>query len=651
MIRRWLAIPLAALLVSCGSGGPSDDSGCVGQCATNNPQRLEVVDVQRVIAQAVDEARAQGMPATIAVTDRVGNVLAVFRMTGAPATLTVNSSRVDPTRNVRQGLDGITNVVPSTLGAIAKAVTGAYLSSEGNAFSTRTASQIVQQHFNPQETDQPAGPLFGVQFSQLPCSDLSLRFGLGAMAGPKRSPLGLAADPGGFPLYKNGTVVGGVGVLADGFYVLDPDIRDKDSDVDELIAIAATAGFDAPQDRRANRITAGGLSLRYSDVDQGDTRTGGRSNLTFAQASALGAPVDVAGYYTMPAILQGTRFGQPESGYQPSTVPAFADLDAFELVSGGVPRFSPKAGAGNVFTQTEVTAVLRNALLNANHLRAQIRRPVGALMRGTVSVVDANGDILGVLRTRDAPVFGTDVSLQKARSALFFSSPTLGAELNAAGSVSYVIPDLTTPPIGPVNFADYATALSTQLSPATLTGGFAFGARSIGNVARPFFPDGLQNAPPGAMSKPFARWSPFSTGLQLDLVYERIVQHVGFVAGLPVPDVGTGCSGPPAPALGFNTTVPAKLNNGLQIFAGGVPIYRGNTLIGAVGVSGDGIDQDDLVAFLGVHDASVATGTINNAPPAIRIDQLAVPGGRLRYVQCPQAPFVDTDAQNVCQGK
>ena len=35
--------------------------------------------------------------------------------------------------------------------AIAKAVTGAYLSSEGNAFSTRTASQIVQEHFNPRE--------------------------------------------------------------------------------------------------------------------------------------------------------------------------------------------------------------------------------------------------------------------------------------------------------------------------------------------------------------------------------------------------------------------------------------------------------------------------------------------------------------------
>ena len=46
--------------------------------------------------------------------------------------------------------------------------------------------------------------------------------------------------------------------------------------------------------------------------------------------------------------------------------------------------------------------------------------------------------------------------------------------------------------------------------------------------------------------------------------------------------------------------------NGVQIFPGGVPIYRGATLVGAIGVSGDGVDQDDMIAFLGVHDAGRA---------------------------------------------
>src|SRR5690606_31617234 len=133
------------------------------------------------------------------------NVLGVFQMNGAPATALVTSGR-----GVATGLEGA--AVPSTLAAIAKAITGAYLSSSGNAFSTRTASQIVQEHFNPGEFGQPGGPLFGVQFSQLPCSDFSARFDSGTGPGPHRSPLGLSADPGGFPLYKDGTPVGGIGI-------------------------------------------------------------------------------------------------------------------------------------------------------------------------------------------------------------------------------------------------------------------------------------------------------------------------------------------------------------------------------------------------------------------------------------------------------
>ena len=57
---------------------------------------------------------------------------------------------------------------PTTFAAISKAVTGAYLSSsQGNAFSTRTANQIIQEHFDPGVAGTPSGPLFGVQFSQL----------------------------------------------------------------------------------------------------------------------------------------------------------------------------------------------------------------------------------------------------------------------------------------------------------------------------------------------------------------------------------------------------------------------------------------------------------------------------------------------------
>src|SRR3546814_6393549 len=132
----------------------------------------------------------------IAVTDRVGNVLAVYRMTGARATATTSAA---PNGD---NIDAQNVTFPAEAGAIAKALTGAYLSSGGNAFSTRTASQIVQEHFPPAPTTAglASGPLFGVQFSQLPCSDLSARLGAGgaaALIGPKRSPLRLSAHPGG----------------------------------------------------------------------------------------------------------------------------------------------------------------------------------------------------------------------------------------------------------------------------------------------------------------------------------------------------------------------------------------------------------------------------------------------------------------------
>ena len=97
-----------------------------------------------------------------------------------------------------------------------------------------------------------------------------------------------------------------------------------------------------------------------------------------------------------------------------------------------------------------------------------------------------------------------------------------------------------------------------------------------------------------------------------------------------------------------------RLDNGIQIFPGSVPVYRGNELVGGIGVSGDGIDQDDMISFLGLHNAGVRTGTIGNAPNEIRADRILVTVGsrqvRLRYVNCPFAPFLDDPAQNVCEG-
>jgi uncharacterized protein GlcG (DUF336 family) len=654
---RALAIALLALPVAaCGGGGSAESppgavdpppAGCNGSCA-GPTSLLSVAQVESVLARAIAEAQAQGAAATIAVVDRAGNVLAVFRMTGAATIVTVQSN------GASGGLEGVT-VVPDTMAAISKAVTAAYLSTEGHAFGTRTASQIVQEHFNPGEVLAPAGPLFGVQFSQLPCSDLSRRFGGGAAdAGPKRSPLGLSADPGGLPLYLGGTPVGGVGVIADGLYGLDANVQDVDADLDERIALAGSFGLSAPDDRRAERITADGKQLRLSDSLFSDLASNTGAPPTFASLNGVAGSLVAVPGYSAAVVIAGTAFGQPASGVRADAAD-YPGLDAFVLVdTANVPRFPPAAGTDgpDALTAAEVRTIITEALRVASRSRAQIRRPLGSSARVTVSVVDTNGAVLGIARGRDGPVFGIDVSLQKARSAVFLSSAAAATALAGVPDAVYLdggLVVLRNEPLG-----QYVTDLRAfiGLPMALADGAIAFSTRAAGNLARPFYPDGVDSAPAGPLSKPAGEWTPFSTGLQLDLAYNAIIQHVAFVAGLAA-DVPQNCTGVQGFNLGFGTSGSfTQLANGLQIFPGGVPVYRGGVLVGGAGVSGDGVDQDDMIAFLGLHEASALLGgAIGNAPAGVRADTLAPAGNRLRYVNCPQAPFLDSSAEGVCEGK
>lgn len=47
----------------------------------------------------------------------------------------------------------------------------------------------------------------------------------------------------------------------------------------------------------------------------------------------------------------------------------------------------------------------------------------------------------------------------------------------------------------------------------------------------------------------------------------------------------------------FGITGSPEYRNGIITFPGGVPLYKGNKLVGGVGVSGDAVDQDEYVAF------------------------------------------------------
>ena len=542
-------------------GGPPDDEGAVptpGSITPPSPPsatagNLTTGDVQTIISQAVSAAASLNRAVTVAVTDREANVLGVFVMTGAPASTTIRSVGA-----AGQGLEGM--VVPASIAAISKAGTGSLFSTTGNAFTTRTAGFIIQEHFPPGIDFRSGGPLYGVQFSSLPCSDIK----------KPALPLGLSGDPGGLPIYKNGVAVGGVGIEGDGIYTVDRDPSDFDQPFEEVIAASAVRGFEAPALIRGDNILVDGIRLPYSNV------------------ASPPAPPAIP-FASLPGIVP---VAFPIRGPQTSAfVPAVVGGISGEVDTRFYPFVAGTAPAGpNALTAADVQTIIEHAAQQANITRAAIRQPLGSNARVTIAVVDVQGSVLGVFRQLDAPVFGFDVSVQKARTAAFYSNANAGSLLRTAGFASYV---------------DRAATDGLNLD-----GSVAFTDRAGGFLHRPFFPDGINNTAAGPFSTQLSAWSPFNVGLQLDLIRTNLLLAIG---GAAVP-----C-----------TTI-ANLPNGIQIFPGSVPLYKNGVLVGAIGISGDGVDQDDLISAGGGNGYSPA--------PAIRSDQVFVRGVRLPFLKFPRSP-------------
>jgi uncharacterized protein GlcG (DUF336 family) len=444
----------------------------------------------------------------VAVADRAGEILAVFQNAGAPTTSAGNFGVAVDSKEL----------------AVALARTAAFFSNNQAPLSTRTVRFISGVHFPPGVTNAPNGDLYGIENTNRGCP-LNATFVPGKNIDPARSIDGLSlglgiitgkadttdsdpatVNPGGVPLFKNGSVVGGVGVVS------------TSSDAAEFAAFSGAS----------------------------------QSGL-LPDASQLPPPgVVIIGGIALPLINQTT----PPNGIGPGTV---AGTYSIGPLNGTLPPegdlVGPSAGVSGL-TQSDVANIINQAVATAEITRAVIRLPPSSRTKMTIAVTDLDGTVVGLHRMPDATVFSIDVAVAKARNVIYFGNPP--------GS-----PDLPGVPAG--------TAVTN---------------RTIGFGAQPFFPPGIDGSGPG----PFFNLYTF--------------------------DIAHACT------QGSQPLNPNQ--NGVVFFPGSVPLYKNGVLVGGLGVSGDGVDQDDFVTNAGAKGFE--------APDNIRADQVLIDGVRLPYLKFPRNP-------------
>lgn len=527
--------------------------------------QLTLQDVQTIMVQAISRAEIAAPTAVIAITDREGFVLGVWAVDGS-----------DPT--------------PDRVGAaIREAGTPTDLSTNENAFSSRTAHELIQQNFPPGITNRSPGPLVGIEFSQLPFADTN-RFkridpgpngeipakpGNGFVTGSLGTGIPftrLSARASGVPLYKQGQLVGGIGVFSglkdDLAEALKVELNDAvpGKNVDERIALTGQIGFAPSPEIFGSNVTIDGIRLPYvlGKGKIGVLKPLGTVGKPVAGFSLHAAPPP----YPYPVETLGGQ--QVEYRF-----PARDDPNIGTLIRGQ-----------KRLSASEVREIIGRVAARAAQTRSSIKLPVGKPVQIFVSIVgnpDEDGKpapILATARTIGSALFDAiDVCPQKARTALFFSSDSR-----------------------------------------------AFSTRTVGFLAQNHYPPGLNTQPPGPFGPDVpsvdGAGNPIASTVGLQASYSGASATLSFPVFVGLPS-NTPIAGqvPPNP----------NLPDGINLFGGGFPLYRNGVLIGALGASGDGVEVDDLIGAAGV-------GTEFECPGNIRADQFTFDGARLPYAKFPRHP-------------
>jgi uncharacterized protein GlcG (DUF336 family) len=236
---------------------------------------------------------------------------------------------------------------------------------------------------------------------------------------------------------------------------------------------------------------------------------------------------------------------------------------------------------GDGVTAAQVQQVIQNGISQAMDTRAAIRLPLDSTTEMVFAVSDLQGNIIGLYRMPDATIFSIGVAVAKARNVAYYNN---------------------------------AAQLQAQDQLPGIPAGTAFTNRSFRYLAEPHYPEGINSQPPGPFSILNDPGTNSSTGLEIGppqplSAFNSIQGHNAFV-----------------PDSNFHDPFNPLNQDGIVFFPGSSGVYVGSTLDGGFGVSGDGVDQDDVVTTVGIG----ANGGFA-APSNIRIDQLFVRGVRVPY--------------------
>jgi uncharacterized protein GlcG (DUF336 family) len=220
------------------NGAPAADGWLVGPLASST---MSADDVRAIVQKAIDKAAvtraAIRLPVgsrtrmAISVADLDGNILAIYRM--PDSTIFSIDVALTKARNV---------VYFSSLNRDARDLPGV---PAGTAVTNRSIGFASQSYFPSGIWNTSPGP-----FTDLYTADLANPCTQGNQpANPNQS--GIVFFPGSAPLYRNGQLIGGLGVSGDGV------------EQDDYVTAAGSAGYEPPASMRADQVLLRGVRLPY----------------------------------------------------------------------------------------------------------------------------------------------------------------------------------------------------------------------------------------------------------------------------------------------------------------------------------------------------------------------------------------------------